>query len=299
VTAGGEQQKLMITRYRNLALTRLGLGFLMFALLGSLIVLRKFGIPEIIVVLGAILLATAGIILYLRGCITLAEAKGHTGGGVTAAIIVSTFCLPGVMFLLPIVLALVLEDRTGSSAGTVGRRIRSHHHRSQPEEKPATAPVPRRKPHRHRFGSHLERIMYYRRNAILGIYFGLAGIALGVLLVIFRMGLFVDHSNEVVLGMFTFLGGYSAVLAGCWWWLRAKALNEALVFIGLMPLAILFIPFVRLIFVASPALLPMGMVMMPLILIVVVFVLPDQSGVSRKKPWWDRKGTDSRRSGGL
>jgi hypothetical protein len=251
------------------------------------------------VVLGAILLATAGIILYLRGCITLAEAKGHTGGGVTAAIIVSTFCLPGVMFLLPIVLALVLEDRTGSSAGTAGRRIRSHHHRSEPEEKPAAAPVPRRKRHRHRFGSHLERIMYYRRNAILGIYFGLAGIALGVLLVLFRMGLFVDHSNEVVLGMFTFLGGYSAVLVGCWWWLRAKALNEALVFIGLMPLAILFIPFVRLIFVASPALLPMGMVMMPLILIVVVFVLPDQSGVSRKKPWWDSQRTDSRRSGSV
>jgi hypothetical protein len=138
--------------------------------------------------------------------------------------------------------------------------------------------------------------MYYRRNAILGIYFGLAGIALGVLLVIFRMGLFVDHSDEVVLGMFTFLGGYSAVLVGCWWWLRAKALNEALVFIGLMPLAILFIPFVRLIFVASPALLPMGMVMMPLILIVVVFVLPDQSGASRKKPWWEGEGTPSRRS---
>ena len=48
-------------------------------------------------------------------------------------------------------------------------------------------------------------------------------------------------------------------------------------------LAVLFIPFVRLIFVAAPALLAVAMVMMPLILIVVVLVLPDKSGFGKRK----------------
>jgi hypothetical protein len=142
--------------------------------------------------------------------------------------------------------------------------------------------------HRHRPRSNLERIIGYRRNAILGIVFGVAGIALGVCLVIFYFGIFSDHTNEVVLGIFVFLCGYCAVLAGCWWWLKAKACNEALVFIGLMPLAIVFIPFVRLILLAAPGMLPVGMVMMPLILVVVVLVLPDKSGASSPKAWWER-----------
>ena len=47
------------------------------------------------------------------------------------------------------------------------------------------------------------------------------------------------------------------------------------------------IPFVRLILLAAPAVLTLGMVVMPLILIVVVFVLPDRSGVPKRKPSWD------------
>ena len=256
----------MITHYRNRALTRISLGLLMFGLLGLLLALKRFGIPEIIVVLGGILLSTSGIILYVRGCVALAEAKGHAGGVVVAAIILSALCVPGVILLLPIVLALALEDRNKHSRGVIG---------------------PRRKSHRHQYGSNLERIVHYRRNALVGIYFGLGGVALGIFLVIFRVGIFSDHSNEAVLGMLIFLIGYCAVLAGCWWWLRAKALNEALVFIGLMPLAIPFVPFVRLILLTAPAIIPLGMIMMPLILIVVVWVLPDQSERSRRKSWWE------------
>jgi H+/Cl- antiporter ClcA len=104
-----------------------------------------------------------------------------------------------------------------------------------------------RRTHRHSRKSHLERIIIYRRNALLGIYFGLPGIFLGALFVIFRWGIFLDHSNEVVLGMFVFLAGYAGIIAGCAYWLKAKEWNEALVIIGLLPLEILFVHFVRLV----------------------------------------------------
>jgi hypothetical protein len=254
----------MITRYRNRAIRGIALGLLMFGLVASLIALRKCGMPEVIVLLGAILLGIYGVILYLRGCIALAEAKGHTG--LAGIMLISAF-LPGAIFLLPLVLILMLEDRN---------------------RYPSPGARPRRKGHSHRYGSNLERIIRCRRNALLGICFGLGGIALGVCLVIFYCGIFLQHANEVVLGIFVFLCGYCAVLAGCWWWLKAKEWNEAIVFIGLMPLAILCIPFVRLILLAAPAILPVGMVMMPLILIVVVWVLPDKSEASIPRPWWER-----------
>jgi len=140
-----------------------------------------------------------------------------------------------------------------------------------------------RRSHGRRFGSNLERIMYYRRNALLANYFGVGGILFSLLLVVFRVGIFSDHDNEIVLGIFVFLCGYIGVIAGCRWWLRAKDWNEAVVFIALMPLGILLIPFVRLVFVAVPLLLPAAMVMMPLILVVVVFVLPDKSEAAKRR----------------
>lgn len=137
--------------------------------------------------------------------------------------------------------------------------------------------------------SGLERNFRYRRNATVGIYFGLAGIVLAMIFVLFRLGISQDHADEVVLGMFVFLGGYSGIIAGCSYWLKAKQCQEAIVFIGLMPLALPFIPFVRLILFRVPAILPVGMLMMPLILIVVVAVLPDRSGVSKRNRWsWSR-----------
>ena len=134
----------------------------------------------------------------------------------------------------------------------------------------------------------------HRRNALLGIYFGLVGIILGVLLVIFRIGIFEDHSNEAVLGIFVFLAGYSGVIAGCAFWLKAKQWNDAIIFIGLVPLAIPLIPFVRLILLAAPAILPIARIMMPLILSVVVFALPDRSAGGRRKRGWDWNQADWR-----
>ena len=98
---------------------------------------------------------------------------------------------------------------------------------------------------RHRFNSNIEGIVHYRRNAVMGVYFGLAGSACGVLLVVFRIGLFTEHANEVVLGIFVFLGGYAGVISGCWYWAKAKAWNDAVVLIGLLPLVVLLIPFCK------------------------------------------------------
>jgi len=152
-------------------------------------------------------------------------------------------------------------------------------------DKNSRNPVSNRpKRHRHH-GSKIERIVLCRRNAVVGIFFGLCGIAAGVFLVMFRIGIFQAHSNEVILGMFVFLIGYAGVITGCWWWLKAKHWIDAIVFIGLMPLGVLFIPYVRLVFVTVPTLLPVSMVFMPLVLLVVVFVLPDKSGWVGRKRW--------------
>src|SRR4051794_27329811 len=46
------------------------------------------------------------------------------------------------------------------------------------------------------YASSLERIMAYRRKALPRIYFGLAGIIVAVLLVVFRFGIFAERENE-------------------------------------------------------------------------------------------------------
>jgi len=136
--------------------------------------------------------------------------------------------------------------------------------------------------HRHERESPIERVVRYRRKALVGVYFGLIGISAGLVLSLFRVGLFEDHANEVALGIFVFAGGFCGVMAGCSAWLKAKGWNEAIAFIGMMPLAVLFVPFVRIIVLAS-GILPVAMVMMPIILVVVVLLLPDKSGVSRRR----------------
>ncbi len=139
----------------------------------------------------------------------------------------------------------------------------------------------RRREPRSRGQSHLERTITYRRKALVGIYFGVPGIFLAAFMVIFRCGIFRDHSNEVALGLFVFFVGYAGIITGSAYWLKAKQWNEAIVSIGLMPLVLLFVPFVRILILANFELIPVGMFMMSLILIVVVFALPDRSGIGR------------------
>jgi hypothetical protein len=136
------------------------------------------------------------------------------------------------------------------------------------------------------YGSPVERVIRYRANALPRIYFGVFGILVSVVVVVFRFGIFADHENEVILGMFIFLAGYVGVISGCRWWLKAKQWHDAVLLIAFLPLVIACIPFVRLIFLVVPVALPAGMVMMPLVLIAVVLALPDRSGISKRKSRW-------------
>jgi hypothetical protein len=147
---------------------------------------------------------------------------------------------------------------------------------------------PRRK-HKPREESRIERRVRYKRNALLGVYFGVPGILLSVLLTIFRWGIFADHSSEVTLAIFVFIGSYCAVISGCSWWAKAKGWSEAVVTIGFGPLFVFFIPFVRLLVFQVPGLLVAAMVMAPLILVVVVAALPDKSGHSRRLAEWEKR----------
>jgi len=67
------------------------------------------------------------------------------------------------------------------------------------------------------------------------------------------------------------------------WWVRAKNWPDPVILIGLLPLVVLFIPYVRLIYRFVPLILPAGMVIMPIILLGVIAVLPDKSGLSKRR----------------
>jgi len=193
-------------------------------------------------------------LLFFWGGYHLARGKGHTVG----------VLVPGVIpcfQILTLAVLLVMPDKNTNSSNH-SRAKRSH----QSHE------------------SNIARVVRFRRNALLGNSLGLAGIFIGVSLVLFPFGIG-NPDNQTAAGIGIFLGGYAGVLTGCWWWAKAKSWPDALVFIGLFPIGILFVPWVRLIFVAAPLLLPASMVMMPLILLVIMFVLPDKSGIQKRKNW--------------
>ena len=150
-------------------------------------------------------------------------------------------------------------------------------------------PSPRPSRHRHRHTSSIERVTRYKRNALLGLYFGAPGILLSVMLTLYHVGIFAEHSNEMILAIFIFLASYCAAVSGCYWWVKAKAWPEAVTFIAFMPLTVFLIPFVRLIVLANPYLLMTSMVIMPFILFIVVAVLPDKSGTSRRRASWEQR----------
>ncbi len=137
--------------------------------------------------------------------------------------------------------------------------------------------------HRHRYTSPVELATRCKRNALLGLYFGVPGILLSILLTLFHVGIFVDHANEMVLAIFIFLGSYFAVVSGCYWWVKAKAWPDLVITIAFMPLVLLLVPFVRMIVLENPQLLLAAMLMMSFLLIVVVALLPDKSRTSRRR----------------
>jgi len=107
---------------------------------------------------------------------------------------------------------------------------------------------------------------------------------LALVFVFIPLGLFQSWDNAKVAGIFVFLPSYAAIINGCWWWVKAKNWPDAVVFIGLMPLVPLVIPYVRILYLTT-GILPLMMVLMPILLIGVVAVLPDKSGMPKRKHW--------------
>jgi hypothetical protein len=132
--------------------------------------------------------------------------------------------------------------------------------------------------------SKIARIVRYRRNALVANGLGVAGVLLALIFVFIPIGLFHSSDNAKVAGIFVFIPSYAAIIYGCWWWVRAKNWPDAVVFIGLCPLAPLAIPYVRILYLMA-GVLPLMMVIMPLLLIGVVAALPDKSGMPKRKRW--------------
>ena len=137
---------------------------------------------------------------------------------------------------------------------------------------------------RHKDESLIARIVRYRRNALVANVLGLAGIALALMVGFIPIGLFESRDNMRVAGILVFLPSYVMVICGCWYWVRSKNWPDAVVFIGLAPLAPLLIPYFRILYLMA-GILPLLMVVMPLLMIGVVAVLPDKSGMPKRKRW--------------
>lgn len=140
------------------------------------------------------------------------------------------------------------------------------------------------------------RLVRYRRNALVWNIFGLFFVLAGISTTLFPVGIFADFENESLCGFVVFVCGYAGVINGCKWWLKVKGWPDGVVFIGLMPLAICFIPYVGEVILIEPLLLPLSMFLMTLILLVIIFVLPDKSGRagrarSKKLQWPTQSNT--------
>ncbi len=142
-------------------------------------------------------------------------------------------------------------------------------------------PMPRKKHARDE--SPIARIIRYRRNAYVANVIGVVGVLVALAMFFLPLGLFATRENARITAVFVFVFSYMAIINGCYWWVKSKSWNDAVVVIGLMPLAVFFIPYVRLIYRAVPLLFPATMVLMPVILIGVVAVLPDKSGIPKRR----------------
>jgi hypothetical protein len=200
---------------------------------------------------------------FFWGAGHLAKAKGYSG----AMLMWGVFCLISQPILWA-VLWFALPDRLPS-------RESSRRRKRQRDESPVA------------------RVIRCRRNALIFNVLGIAGILLAVLIACVPLGLFEQRDNAMVAGILIFIPAYGSTLYGCWFWTKAKNWPDAVLFIGLLPLVPMFIPFVRILYFHFLfQILPILMIFAPIIMISVIAVLPDKSGLPKRKRWdrdsWER-----------
>jgi hypothetical protein len=248
----------MITRHRNLATIGLAGWILPFVALLVLALFRDrlagvdlFPVQAFEVILWGVLVFET--LCFLGAGYHLAKAKGYSSALVGFGLFP---CFQPVILTV----LLVLPDKNPEPG----------QHRNKPSsQRPAESVI--------------GRVVRYRRNALVGNIFGLLFVLVGISIIYFPIGVFEDFENETLFGFLIFVCGYTGVMWGCRWWLKAKGWPDALIFIGLLPLTLCLIPYVWEIFIFEPDLLPLSMFLMTLILLVVVLTLPNRSGIGRRR----------------
>jgi hypothetical protein len=251
----------MDSRHKKKAILGVGLWVaaipLMFAAVGicAKIAGKNGDVPKDIFGFLFLLFLIAQYLAFFWGGSHLARAKGYS----TAILGWGIFCWLSQPILLAVLL-FALPDKCPSPSDRVRKKKPGHNE------------------------SNIARIVRYRRNALVANGLGVAGVLVALIFMFIPIGLFQSWDNAKVAGIFVFIPSYAAIIYGCWWWVRAKNWHDAVVFIGLCPLAPLAIPYVRILYLMT-GVLPLMMVVMPMLLIGVVAALPDKSGMPKRKRW--------------
>ncbi|HEX9046285.1 MAG TPA: hypothetical protein VF988_04605 [Verrucomicrobiae bacterium] len=185
-------------------------------------------------------------VAFFWGATKLARAKGHSNGLVGLGIFP-----PAQLIILPLIL-FGLPDKCAHRAGVAPKHHHSHHHRQARS--------------RHRL----------RRRALLVGGVGMVGIMLALVFAL-GPGLFEQNKNARMTAILIFFPSYAAIIYSSWCWARAKRWPGAIVVISLLPLLVMATPEAQELHEKAPALLPAGVVIMPLTVLAVVAVLPDRS----------------------
>ena len=230
------------------------------ALVPSLIVAAIFhGVPKTSAVAGGTFVLATVVAFYFTffwGGSNLAKAKGYSNG-----ILVLGILGPLVQIIILLLLLFGMEDRCPDLSR---RRPAKHHHRDE---------------------SPIDRIVRLRRNAFAANLFGCLGIFVVVMIILLHIHVASTPDDNGEIRLLLFLPSYGLVIWGCANWTKAKNWPDAICLIGLLPLAVFGIPYVRLIYRIVPKAFPIGMALMPIIMIAVIAVLPDKSGMPRRKKW--------------
>jgi hypothetical protein len=207
---------------------------------------------------GTFVLATivACYFTFFWGGSHLAKAKGYSNG-----ILVLGILGPVVQIIILMLLLFGMEDRCPDASQ---RRPTKHHHRDE---------------------SPIGRVVRLRRNAFAANIFGCSGIFVVVMTILLHIHMASTPDDSGVVRLLLFLPSYGLVIWGCSNWIKAKNWPDAICLIGLLPLAVLGIPYVRLLYRLAPMAFPIGMAFMPIMMIGLIAVLPDKSGIPRRKRW--------------
>ena len=189
--------------------------------------------------------------------LTVQEARFKVGFTVVALVVIG-------VLLVKMVKHLADADPRRRARQNPGRRVRPNPHARESRE---------------------QRVRRLRRNAMLWCGLGVGGIIAGASMVVFYPPTHAE-SDSWVMSLTLFLVGYSGIISGCGYWLKAKGGNENLTVIGLAPLLVLLVPFVRIFALRAIVQYPMSalavMLFFSVLLLAVVATLPDRSGVSQR-----------------